>query len=207
MSEPFSLSAFVADPKNRRRPTRQHLEAVLEALATSERPRSFRTLFWLLLRTLQKDSVLYASIAEHWMASETDVAQLLEDVGEKETRTVLSLDGVTGEYERLWRLSDDAGLSSLIKPLEPAQNRWMALALAPMAALVAERQLDELIAAVNRDRKWSDPAEVLSVADGEFDIEVLICLAQARIVEGGWGEPLNVAMLRLLSFADRQGGQ
>ncbi|KXJ04781.1 hypothetical protein AC249_AIPGENE116, partial [Exaiptasia diaphana] len=118
---------------------------------------------------------LYASIAEHWMASEADVAQLLEDAGPEETKTVLSLDGVQDEFSRLWTLSDDAGLSNLVKTSAPSP--WQLLALAPMAALVAERQLDELVAAIERDRKWVDPSEILM---GEFDVEALICIAQAR---------------------------
>ena len=199
MSEPFSLSAFVDDPQNHRTPKREHLEALLDALATSERPRSIRTLFWFLLRTLRMHPTLYASIAEHWMASEADVAQLLEDAGPEETKTVLSLDGVQDEFSRLWTLSDDAGLSNLVKTSAPSP--WQLLALAPMAALVAERQLDELVAAIERDRKWVDPSEILM---GEFDVDALICIAQARLVEGGWGPSLDQTMSRLMSYADRQ---
>lgn len=203
MTEPFTLSAFVADPENRLgKIERRHLEAIFEEIAAAERPRSLRTFFWLVLRTLRSRPELYASIIEHWLPSEADLAQLLEDVGESATKTVLSLDGVLDEHQRLWKLSDEVGLSNLVKSSEPAESPWKTLSLAPQAALFTERQLDELIAAVSRGRKWREPGEVLSGEDGEFDIEGLICLAQARMVEGGWGEALNVAMLRLLAYAD-----
>ncbi len=201
MSEPFSLSAFVDDPQNHRTPKLEHLEALLDALATSERPRSIRTLFWFLLRTLRMYPALYAAISEHWRASEADVAQLLEDAGPEETETVLSLDGVSVEYSRLWALSDDAGLSNLVKASSPSS--WQLLSLAPMAALVAERQLDELLAAVERERQWMDPSEIL-VGEVEFDVDVLLCIGQARLIEGGWGPSLDQTIFRLLSYAERQ---
>ena len=74
-----------------------------------------------------------------------------------------------------------------------------------MVALLAEQQLDQLIAAVARDTPWKDPADVID-PDGitDFDLESIIALAQARMIqtEGG-GEALNLAMLRLLNWADR----
>ena len=138
---------------------------------------------------------------EEWVPSEADLAQLLEDAGGSGTKAVLGLEGVSGQLGRLWELCDDAGLAERMKSTDP----WNVASLAPMAAIVAEQQLDALIDAVVRGLEWTDPAEVLSpIGDTDFDLEALIGLAQGRLVHlGGGGEALHVVTLRLLSYADR----
>ena len=176
-----------------------HLETLLSAVLKAENPRSLSLLFWLLLHTVQNQPELEASLLEKWTPTETDLAQLLEDAGKDGTRVVLSFEALKGRLERLWQLSDDAGLAHLVKSSDP----WKIASAAPMAALYAERQLDELIAAVSQNRQWQDPAEILS-PDGEqdFDLEALIGLAQARMVKTKHGEALNIVVLRLMQHAD-----
>ena len=87
--------------------------------------------------------------------------------------------------------------------LVSTSNAWEAIALAPMAALHTERQLDALIAAVARDRPWKDPAEVLHAeGEDEIDLEALLALAQARMVQAGGGEVLSRVVLRLLECTE-----
>ena len=200
MAEPFTLRAFLSDTDELLlQPT--HVEALLVALTAAERPRSFRVLFWLLVQTLQSRAELQAAIMEEWFPSEADLAQLLEDVGGSGTPAVLAMAGIKGQVERLWELSDDAGIAAHMKVGDP----WEVVALAPMAALYAERQLDALVDAVARGRQWQNPAEILDPeGDIEVDLEALIGLAQARMVaQGGGGEALNLVTLRLLNHADR----
>ena len=202
MDGTFKLSRFISDTKNRADSLEpEQLEALIAALCASERPRSFRALFWLMLKTLQSHAALHAAVLEEWIPSEADLAQLLEDAGGPGTKAVLGLEGVSGQLERLWRLVDDAGVAGRMK----ATNPWNVAALAPMAALVAEQQLDTLIDAVIQGCQWQDPAEVLiQVGDTDFDLEALIGLAHGRMVsQGGGGEALHVVTLRLLSYADR----
>lgn len=202
MTEAFTLRAFVSDAAGEDESIQpERLEALLSSLIRSEHPRSFRVLFWLLLRTLQSRAELQAAIMEEWFPSEADLAQLLEDVGGSGTPAVLAMVGIKGLLERLWQLSDDAGISAHMKVGDP----WEIVALAPMAALYAERQLDALVDAVARGLQWQDPAEILDPeGDIEVDLEALIGLAQARMVaQGGGGEALNLVTLRLLNHADR----
>ena len=203
MNTHFTLTAFVADSDSEEQASPldlEHLETLLTTLIAAERPRSFRVLFWLLLRTFRKKPELHAAIIEEWLPSEADLAQLLEDAGKDGARTALSLEGVRGELERLWQLCDDAGLASLVKTTDP----WEAAALAPMAALYTEEQLDQLIAAAARGQQWRDPAEILSPdGEGELDLEALIGLAQSRMVKAKGGEALNIVVLRLMSCADK----
>ena len=202
MDGKFVLSRFISDSNHRADSLKpEQLETLISALCSSERPRSFRALFWLMLKTLQSHGALHAAVLEAWIPSEADLAQLLEDAGGSGTKAVLELEGARGQLGRLWQLCDDASLPERMKSTDP----WNVASLAPMAALVAEQQLDALIDAVVRGREWSDPNEVLSPSgDGDFDLEALIGLAQGRMVsEGGGGEALHVVTLRLLSYADR----
>lgn len=177
-----------------------HLLSLFRSLLMAENPRSIRVLFWLLLHVVQGDSELHGTLVEEWLPSEADLAQLLEDVGGLGTRVVLSFDVLRGRLERLWQLSDDAGLTHLTKSSDP----WEMASAAPMAALYAERQLDELIASIAQGRQWKDPAEILSPdGDQEFDLEALIGLAQARMVRTKGGEALSLVILRLMALADR----
>ena len=199
MNTPFTLTDFVAAASSLELEPAQ-LEALFITLLRAENPRSLRLFFWLLLQTAQSNAELHAKLTEEWLPTEADLAQLLEDVGTGGTQVILSLEGLQERLERLWQLSDDAGLSRLVRSKDP----WEIVAVAPMAALYAERQLDELVAAVAQGQQWKDPAEILS-PDGEqeFDIDALIGLAQARMIQTKGGESLNITMLRLLTYADR----
>ncbi len=199
MTADFTLSAIVDDLDPQLELKTADLEKLLEALCAAEHPGSFRVLFWLLLRTFQKDPDLHAAIVESWIPSEASLARLLEDAGKGGTRIVLSLEGVRGELKRIWQLCDDIGLANLVASNEPLA----VVALAPMAALHTERQLDELIAAVSRGLQWKDPGEILSPdGDQEFDVEALVALAQTRLVRTGGGEALNIVVLRLMNVAE-----
>ena len=199
MSHEFRLADF-ANASTELELEPQHLKHLFSALLRAENPRSLRVLFWLLLQTVAAKPELLAKLNEDWLPTEPDLAQLLEDAGKDGTWAVLSLDGLEGRLERLWQLSDDAGLGHLVQSSDP----WEIIAIAPMAALYAERQLDELIAAVAQGRQWKDPGEILS-PDGEqeFDLEALIGLAQARMVKTKGGEALNLVVLRLMNHVDR----
>ncbi len=200
MTVDFKLSTLATDPELLLSLKSTDFEQLLELLTAAEHPESFRVLFWLVLRTLQTHPELHASVFEAWMPSEASLARLLEDVGKDGARIVLSLEGVRSELERVWQLCDEIGVPNLVPTTEPLE----AVALAPMAALFTERQLDELIAAVARGRQWKDPAEILGAeGDQEFDLEALIGLAQARLVKTKGGEALNLVVLRLLSIADQ----
>lgn len=198
MTDSFTFHDFAASPVDLKvEPA--HLEALFRSLLIAENPRSVRVLFWLLLHVVQSDHELHEALAEEWLPSETDLAQLLEDVGGDGTRIVLSFEILRGRLERLWQLSEDAGVALLTKSSDP----WEIASATPMAALYAERQLDELIAAVAQGQQWKDPAEILSPDDEqEFDLEVLLGLAQARMVKTKGSEALNIVTLRLLNHAD-----
>ena len=196
-----SLTAFVTDPQTpleKLEPA--NLSTLLELLTIAEHPDSYRVLFWLLLRTLHNHPELHAAVVEEWKPNEASLARLLEDVGKHGAQIVLSLEGVKSELERIWQLCDDIGVSNL----EPTSEPLEVVALAPMAALFTERQLDELVAAVAQGRQWKDPAEVLSPSgETEFDLEAILALAQSRMVKAEGGEALNIVVLRLLSMADK----
>ncbi len=199
MSHEFHLADFATAPTELELEPR-HLEHLISALLRAENPRSLRVLFWLLLQTVAAKPELLAKLNEDWLPTEPDLAQLLEDAGKDGTWAVLSLEGLEGRLERLWQLSDDAGLANLTRSSDP----WEMVSVAPMAALYAERQLDELIAAVAQGRQWKDPAEILN-PDGEqeFDLEAMIGLAEARMVRTEGGEALNLVVLCLMNYADR----
>ncbi len=199
MTDVFSLADFAGAPVDLELEP-DHLESLFRSLLRAENPRSLRILFWLLLHVVRDDRELHEALVEEWLPTEGDLAQLLEDIGRDGTQIVLSFDLLTGRLERLWQLSDDAGLTHLTKSSDP----WEMVSVAPMAALYAERQLDELIAAVAQGRRWKDPAEILSPnGEQEFDLEALIGLAQARMVRTEGGEALNLVVLRLMNHADR----
>ncbi len=197
----LKLTAFVTDSGSIEADIQaRDLELLLETLIHSEHPRSYRVLFWLMLRTLQSHPELLADIVEAWMPSESDLAQLLEDAGLDGTQTVLTLRDFKSLAERLWELCDDIGAEHLPGLGDP----WASVSLAPMAALYAERQLDELIATVSRGKQWKDPAEVLSPSgESEFDLEAILALAHARMAKTSGSEALNIVILRLLNVADR----
>ena len=203
MIDPFSLKAFVEKfAETSEHPSPEEFEVLLEALSKAERPRSIRIFTWALLRTLQRSPILQSKLIEQWMPKEVDLAQLLEDAGKEGTRVFLSLQGGREELDRLWALCDDAELAHLNRSSDP----WEIASLAPMAALEAERHLDELITAIANNRRWKDPAEILDPENenGEFEIEAIISLGQKRMAKmKGGSEALNLAMVRLLRHANR----
>ena len=95
MTADFKLSTFVNDPELQLELKAGDLEQLLEALCAAEHPGSFKVLFWLLLKAIQKHPGLHAEITEAWRPSEAGLARLLEDSGKDGTRIVLSLEGAS----------------------------------------------------------------------------------------------------------------
>lgn len=177
-------------------PTPEDLCSLLDSLSMGDHAGELHALMWLVLRMFQRHPMLHAAVVQQWPPKEEGLAELLSHGGKEQARSIVAMIGPESLFDRLWQLSDDAEIPYLFRTSDP----WEVTARAPIAALKAERQLDELIRAVIQRRQWREPSEILG---DDFDIDALLALGKSRMIQKKSGEALSITILRLLRCANQ----
>lgn len=176
-------------------PTPGSLCLLLDSLSAGDHGGELHALIWMVLRMFQRQPILHAAVVQQWSPNEEDLAELLSHGGKEQARSIVAMIGPESLFDRLWRLCDDAEIPFQFHTADP----WQIAAVAPLAALKAEGQLDQLIQAIIQRRQWRDPSIILG---SDFEIEALIALGKSRIAQKKGGEALSITMVRLLRFAN-----